>query len=249
MKKRIFVLAILAMIGIASYAQTKMPIIEWVNIPAGTFTMGSDTNEVGRSNDETQHQVTLSRFKMSSYEVTFEQYDAFCEATGREKLSDEGFGRGNLPVINVSWEDATAFAAWMGCRLPTEAEWEYACRAGTTTMFNTGNELNADQANFSYSCLEGLDQFGNAKNLEPVGSYAPNNFGLYDMHGNAMEWYSDWYGRYLPSSQTNPKGPVSGYGHIIRGGGCDNCDAVCRSAAREGYPDLGGIGIRLVKDF
>ncbi len=248
MKKPYLILVIVTIFGISTYAQTKKPTIEWVEIPSGTFIMGSDTSEVGRSNNETQHQVTLSAFKMSKYEITFEQYDLFCDATGREKPSDEGFGRGELPVINVSWDDATAFAAWMGCRLPTEAEWEYACRAGASTMFYTGNELKADQANFSFSCLEAIDQFGNANKLLPVGSFAPNKFGLFDMHGNAMEWCSDWFDYYSTSAQTNPKGPSSGFGHIVRSGGWSSCDVECRSAAREHHPEISGVGIRLVKD-
>ena len=195
--------------------------IQWANIPAGTFTMGSPTSEVNRSSDETQHKVTLSAFKMSKYEVTFAQYDAFCDATGREKPDDEGWGRGNRPVINVSWHDATAFAEWMGCRLPTEAEWEYACRAGTITPFNTGNNLTTSQANYDRE-----------KTL-PVGSFAPNAWGLYDMHGNVWEWCSDFYGVYNSGNQTNPKGSSSGSNRnrVLRGGSWNNA-AYIRSAVR-----------------
>jgi formylglycine-generating enzyme required for sulfatase activity len=98
------------------------PVIEWAEISAGTFTMGSPKNEIGRIDDETQHQVTLSAFKMSKYEITFEQYDVFCEITKRKKPDDSGWGRGKRPVLNVTKEDAIVFAGWMGCRLPTEAE-------------------------------------------------------------------------------------------------------------------------------
>jgi formylglycine-generating enzyme required for sulfatase activity len=208
--------------------------IEWVDIPAGTFMMGSPENEKDRCDEEgPQHQVTLSGFKMSKYAVIFAQYDAFCEATGRSKPSDEGWGRGNRPVINVDWNDATAFAQWMGCRLPTEAEWEYACRAGTSTPFNTGDCLSTAQANYNgnnpYSnCVKGSF----LERTQPVGSYAPNAWGLYDMHGNVWEWCSDWYGSYSSFPQTNPTGPASGSFRVLRGGCWGTHGRDCRSADR-----------------
>ncbi len=233
----------------AIFAQTK-PTIEWVDIPAGTFTMGSPTSEVARYDDETQHQVTLSAFKMSKYEVTFEQYDLFCDATGRSKPDDNGWGRGNRPVMNVSWEDATAFAEWMGCRLPTEAEWEYAARAGTTTPFSTGNNLTTSQANYDGN----YPYNGNAKGeyrqkTLPVGSFAANEYGLFDMHGNVSEWCSDWYGDYSTSAQINPKGASSGSYRVLRGGGWFIYANYCRSAHRDCFaPDFRhcGVGFRLV---
>ncbi len=214
------------------------PKIEWVDIPAGTFIMGSPSYEVGRyDNEGPQHLVTLSGFKMSKYEITFAQYDAFCDATGREKPIDNyGWGRGNRPVVNVDWNDATAFAEWMGCRLPTEAEWEYACRAGTTSPFNTGWSINANVGFFP-----GKTKF--------VGSYPPNAWGLYDMHGNVWEWCSDWEGGYSSSDQTNPKGPSLGSQRAMRGG-CWGLDSEhSRSANRSwNLPSLAlpVLGIRLV---
>lgn len=205
--------------------------IEWINIPAGTFLMGSPNSEENRWDVETQHQVSLSGFKMSKYEVTFEQYDAFCESTGRAKPNDAGWGRGKRPVINVTWDDAVAFTEWLGegCRLPTEAEWEYACRAGTATTFNMGNKLMPSQANFNHRTISGKTM--------PVGSFPPNAWGLYDMHGNVWEWCNDWYGSdYYKTSPTNdPQGPSSGPCRVFRGGSWFNYEMHCRSAFRDYY--------------
>lgn len=230
-------------------AQTK-PIIEWVSIPSGTFTMGSPDDEVERSNDETEHEVTLSAFKMSKYEITFEQYDMFCEATEREKPSDEGFGRGKRPVINVSWYDAVAFAEWMGCRLPTEAEWEYACRAGTTTPFYTGLNLKTSEANY-----DGNYPYNNNKKGKfldktmTVGNYKPNEWGLYDMHGNVWEWCNDVMADYSVSAQTDPKGPDIGKQRVLRGGSWRGYADYCRCAIRLGAKPEAispGAGFRVV---
>ena len=211
--------------------------IDWIEIPAGSFTMGSPSSEADRSSNETQHQVSLSSYRMSKYEITFAQYDVFCEQTGRQKPSDEGWGRGNRPVINVSWDDANAFAQWMGCRLPTEAEWEYACRAGTTTPYNTGYLLSS--SNFNEI---------NNKTM-PVGRYQPNAWGLHDMHGNVWEWCSDWYGDYNNGQQTNPQGPSSGSYRVKRGGSWNYYARDCRSASRfSGLPSyrFNFLGFRLV---
>ena len=214
------------------------PAIKWVSIPAGTFMMGSPADEIDRYDNETQHEVKLSAFKMSAYEVTFEQYDAFCVATKHEKPGDDGWGRGQRPVINVSWDDATAFAKWMGCRLPTEAEWEYACRAGSTAPFNTGENLTTNQANIdgNYPYNKNATGIFREQSTE-VGSFAPNAYGLYDMHGNVWEWCRDWYGDYLSTSQSNPTGPTEGSYRVLRGGSWDNYARFCRAALRnESYP-------------
>ena len=213
------------------------PTIQWVSIPAGKFMMGSTFSEIGKTEAEPKHEVSLSAFKMSAYEVTFEQYDAFCVATKREKPGDKGWGRGKHPVINVSWDDATAFAKWMVCRLPTEAEWEYACRAGSTTPFNTGKDLTTSQANYR------------SNKTTAVGSFAANTWGFYDMHGNVWEWCSDWYGDYPSSPQTNPAGASKGSQRIYRGGCWESSSHSCLTAYRNkmysGYR-FGSIGFRLV---
>ena len=224
--------------------------IDWVDIPGGTFYMGSPYDEFDRKSDETQHLVRLDSFKMSKFQITFAQFDIFCNATGRQLLNDEGWGRGNRPVINIKWRDAMAFANWMDCQLPTEAEWEYACRAGAKTPFNTGNCLNVAQANydgkFPYkNCSSGSCT---GKTL-PVGSFAPNAWGLYDMHGNVWEWCLDWYGEYQLASQINPQGANLASNRVLRGGSWRSTASFCRCAFR--YHDIPGslnnVGIRLVK--
>ena len=240
MKKKFSVLiAVMTTVLFMSFAtdnELKQPIIEWVDIPEGTFTMGSPAEEELRCKDKTQHKVTLEAFRMSKYEITFEQYDLFCEATDRNKPDDLGWGRGKHPVINVSWYDANAFAKWMGCRLPTEAEWEYACRAETTTPFNTGKDITTSQANFNGNYVYNNHKTDVYVNRTlPVGSFAPNAWGLYDMHGNVMEWCKDWYEKYSSSSQANPGGPVYGDYRIVRGGSWENGPAGIRSADRINY--------------
>jgi len=156
------------------------------------------------------------------------------------------------PAMWVTWYDANAFAEWMGCRLPTEAEYEYATRAGTTTPFYTGDCLTTDQANFNgtkpyLNCEKGI----NRNKPIPVGSFEPNAFGLYDMHGNMVEWCSDWYGEYNINDKINPKGPETGDIKVFRGGGNWLPAGNCRSAWRGGDPPINrgdGLSFRIVKD-
>lgn len=237
------------------------PEIEWIDISGGTYKMGSDERFVSTNNEKPIREVTLSPFRMSKYEITFAQYDLFCEATGREKPDDEGWGRENRPVINVTWHDAVAFAKWMGCRLPTEAEWEYAARAGTTTQFYTGDCITTDQANF-----DGTSPFNSPRVDCPigimkdmtldVGSYLPNPWGLFDMAGNVGEWVSDWYDDYPNRSETNPIGPADdsprSVNRVFRGGSWDIPARFLRSSSRMGTsPEAKGksLGFRLVKDI
>ena len=152
-----------------------------------------------------------------------------CNERGKT-LSEKNF---NHPVIHISWNDAKAFAEWKGCRLPTEAEWEYACRAGTIKRFNTGDELNLGLANYKpdncsgkYSDLEFRNE------ILPVGKFKPNDFGLYDMHGNVAEWCNDFYAPYPNEQQINPTGPESGEYRVVRGGSWLSNMRTCRSARR-----------------
>ncbi len=226
------------------------PIIQWVEIPGGTFLMGSPANEPGRQVDEDQIQMTIASFKMSKYEITFAQYDLFCDATGRAKPKDNTWGRENRPVLNVNWVDADAFAKWLGCRLPTEAEWEYACKAGSDTPFNTGNNLTTDQANYDGNYPYNGNATGTYRQkTSSVGSFTPNTWGLHDMHGNVWEWCSNWYGDYPNAPANNPQGPSEGQVKIYRGGSWGSDAEVSRSAYRNhlnpnNKSDF--IGIRLV---
>jgi formylglycine-generating enzyme required for sulfatase activity len=221
--------------------------IDWIDIPGGIFMMGSPDTEWERDPDERQHLVTLSSFRISRFPVTFSQYDAFCFASGRPMPDDHGWGRDNRPVISVNWFDACAFSDWLGLRLPTEAEWEYVCRAGSTSRFHTGFDLRLHQANF-----DGQDSPTNfhGKTL-PIGSFPANDWGVYDMHGTVWEWCQDWYAAYETAMVTDPKGSDKGSFRVIRGGSWLNFSGECRSANRDrSAPEFryDNIGFRLVME-
>lgn len=230
--------------------------MEFVYIQPGTFTMGSPPDEAGRDNDETQHQVTLTRgFYLQTTEVTQGQWQA---VMGSNPSYFKNCGN-DCPVEQVSWNDAQEFIRRLnqreggaGYRLPTEAEWEYAARAGTTTPFHAGTCLFTDKANYDGNYpLSGCAKGECRKNTVRVGSFAPNAWGLYDMHGNVWEWCQDWYGNYPSESVTDPTGPSGGSDRVYRGGSWYNHARLCRSAVRYGIsprfwnPDL---GLRLLRN-
>lgn len=161
-------------------------------------------------------------------------------------------GYENAPVINVTWYGSTEFATSVGGTLPTEAQWEYACRAGTTTPFNTGNFLTNLQANYywAYPYNGGTNTVTTYPGkTQTVGTYAANAYGLYDMHGNVWEWCADWYGTYPTTAQTNPTGAATGSYRVFRGGGWGRSAQYCRSAFRSSYYPSNGdfiIGFRVV---
>jgi formylglycine-generating enzyme required for sulfatase activity len=168
---------------------------EMVVIPAAQFLMGSPPGERFK-NEGPQHRVTIGyRFAIGRYAVTFAEYDHFCEETNREKPADNGWGRGRRPVINVSWRDAQAYCEWLAketdlpYRLPSEAEWEYACRAGTTTRYSWGGEVSKENARFAGWAF--------ATKTTEVGTYPANPWGLHEMHGNVLEWVEDVWQRQL----------------------------------------------------
>lgn len=210
-----------------------------VYIPPGKFTMGSPKNEKDRGDKEDQHEVEISKgFYMGAYEVTQEEYEtvmgknpSFHSASGNGKLYVDGLDTRRFPVENVSWEDATEFCSKLSRKenksydLPTEAEWEFACRAGSRAAYSFGDTISQQKASYGYE----------VKRPAKVGSYPPpNDWRLFDMHGNVWEWCKDWYKSdyYAESPPRDPLGPASGTSRVLRGGSFvyDACD--CRSAAR-----------------
>lgn len=174
-----------------------------------------------------QHEVTLTKpFYMGKYEVTQEQWKA---VMGKNPSEEKG---AKLPVTDVSWEDCQEFIKKLnkktdgGYRLPTESEWEYGCRAGTTTAYSFGDKITPKDANYVDSKI--------GKPVA-VGSYKPNAFGLYDMHGNVCEWCEDWHGEY-PFAVTDPKGPATGEGRVLRGGSFGYNGSGARSSLRNYDP-------------
>ena len=214
--------------------------LEMVLVPAGKFKMGSPESEKARRNDEKQHEVTLTKpFYMGKHEVTQEQWEAVMGSNPSSKTKGA-----KLPVTDVSWEDCQEFIKKLnastkgGYRLPTEAEFEYACRAGTTIAYSFGDSLTKTDAN-----IEGLS-------ISAVGSYKPNAFGLYDMHGNVFEWCEDWILDYPAGAVTDPKGPATGTYRVVRGGSFSSYVSSARSSSRNDGPPTNRddySGFRLAK--
>lgn len=208
--------------------------MELVLIPPGTFVMGSPPGERVVSGRETEHEVTLTRpFYMGVHEVTQAQFQAVM-GTNRSHFQ----GPAN-PVECVSWNDADAFCRGLSARtglrveLPTEAQWEYACRAGTITPFYTGETITTDDANFD-GTEGGLYEGSCPDRPLPVGNFPPNALGLHDMHGNIWEWCRDWQDAYPSRTQVDPAGPAAAYVKVLRGGCYQWRADRCRSAYRDG---------------
>jgi len=239
-------------------------------VPAGTFTMGSPTSEAGRQSDrEDEHNVSLTKgFYLGKYEVTQAQYEAVM--TGNTETNSSGgvisatpshwHGNPSRPVEKVSWDDIQVFltrlnqqqagslpAGWSYV-LPTESQWEYACRAGTTTPYSWGTTIASSNANYNW---DGGGTTGNDfKQTRDVGQYAANPWGFFDMHGNVWEWTADWYQAAYPNGNpvVDPTGPASGSFRVVRGGSWNLGGTALRSARRiGGTPGVrfNGIGFRV----
>lgn len=247
---------------------------EMILAPECTFLMGG--SEDGRNNNERpRRHVSLDSFAIDAYEVTNREFEQFVEATGyitdAEKrgqgwIWDEGWREQqganwrhpngpsssierimDHPVVQVSWNDADAYCRWRRKRLPTEAEWECSCRAGTKTRYSVGNTIAHDDANYS-----GTGKVDRWEGTSPVGSFPPNPWGLYDMHGNVWEWCADWYDGYQADDQTDPTGPPKGKQHVLRGGSWSSFGDDCRSSSRSsGRADdrAGYYGFRVAATF
>ena len=221
--------------------------MKFVWIPPGAFLMGSPKEEEGRGADEIQHKVTLTKgFYMGVHLVTQEQWQA---VMGNNRRGP--YGEKNLPVSGVSWDDCQQFIKNLRekdknpYRLPSEAEWEFACRAGTTTPFHFGETISTDQAN--YNPFMAISAYGKGKKgvyrrkATPVGTFPANAWGLHDMHGNLRQWCQDWYGDYPQKEVLDPQGPEKGEGRVVRGGSWLDSPEECRSARRTGVnPGWGG---------
>jgi formylglycine-generating enzyme required for sulfatase activity len=200
-----------------------------VSIPGGSFMMGSTEYE----NEKPVHEVHVSEFSMGRYPVTNEEYGRFLEDNPDEPepkyWGDRRFNQPRQPVVGVSWNDAARYAEWAGLQLPTEAQWEYACRAGSTTRYHTGDtEADLDRAGWY------ADNSGGK--LHSVGEKEPNDFGLYDMHGNVDEWCLDGLREYQKQTVTDPMGPVEDSSNRVFRGGCWDVPAQgCRSAGRNRF--------------
>jgi formylglycine-generating enzyme required for sulfatase activity len=229
----------------------------------GRFEVGSDRemDSDTQGDEQPRHQVTIEAFYIGKYEVTFEEYKIFARGTKRDLPEDEGWGRGQRPVINVSWQDALAYTEWLSeqtgkrYRLPSEAE--YAARAGTDTTYWWGDELRQD-GKVRANC-DGCGSQWDDKQTAPVGSFQPNAFGVYDTAGNVWEWAQDcWHDSYEGADRPDNGSAWEAAGgddcarRVIRGGSWFDSPRGLRSAYRTGfYPDLrfNNLGFRLAQDI
>ena len=220
---------------------------QMVVIPAGNFLMGSPSGEKYHRKDEgPQHRVTVRRFAIGKYEVTFAEWDA-CVAAGGcgHRPGDEGWGRGRRPVINVSWDDAKQYVAWLSrrtgkrYRLPSEAEWEYAARAGTRTAYHWGTQASHQYANYGKDKCCGGRASGRDRwvNTAPVGSFPPNRLGLHDVSGNVFERVEDCWHKSYAGAPANGRPWTTGGDcskRVLRGGSWNDRPEALRSAFRYG---------------
>jgi formylglycine-generating enzyme required for sulfatase activity len=219
--------------------------MKFVWIPPGSFMMGSPKEEVERESywkaDEKQHGVTLTKgFYMGVHLVTQQQWQVVMRNNPSHFQGEE-----NLPVDNVSWEDCQRFIMKLRAgdsrpyRLPTEAEWEYACRAGTATPFHFGETISTDQANYLGDFIYAKGERGaNRRKSTAVDSFPANAWGLHDMHGNVYQWCQDWFGAYPAGVVVDPKGAMFGDYRVLRGGAWNSNPEWCRSAYRSmNFPD------------
>jgi formylglycine-generating enzyme required for sulfatase activity len=216
--------------------------LELVLVPAGSFLMGSPDGEAQGEDKgkEKQHKITLTQpFYLGKYELTQAQYQKVMGANPSKVKGND------LPVTEASWDDATAFCRKLGglvkrdVQLPTEAQWEYACRAGTTTAYHSGNG-EADLGKVAW--------YGNnsGRKLHPVGQKTPNAWGLHDMHGNVREFTRDWLADYTGADATDPTGPDKGTTHVVRGGAFTTVPGSCRAATRRPVENLSMTGFRVM---
>ena len=234
---------------------------EMVAIPAGSFWMGGPPPEGSEDRENPRRRrIELGGFYLSSTEITFGMWDACVRDQGcSHNPSDAGWGRGDRPVMRVSWEDAQEFVAWVnantdgGYSLPSEAQWEYAARAGTTTAFSTGDQITTDKANFDGNYTYNGSSVGiYREQTVPVGSFEPNAWGLYDMHGNVWEWTQDCWNKDLSDHPSNGAALESGdcEQRVLRGGSWNSGPEFLRSAFRSWFSTSGrgnSLGFRLLK--
>jgi uncharacterized protein (TIGR02996 family) len=224
-------------------------------IPAGSFLMGSPGKELGRFADEgPRHKVTLTRpFFLGVFQVTQAQWRAVMGTNPSHFPGD------HHPVERVSWDEAREFCRSLSerekrsYRLPTEAEWEYACRAGTTTPFYFGGTLSDQLANYDANVTYANSLRGTyRRRTVPVGGFPPNAWGLYDMHGNVREWCEDRFGSYGRGAVTDPQGVQTGTDRVARGGAWYNVPGYCRCAFRRSHsPDSqdSEVGFRVCREY